>query len=79
MYVFGRRKFKRINCATLAAVAHTFCPKEVKLGDNFRPIMTWGASMSVLETVIFALILVWAPGLVISAYLTWGPRRRSVD
>jgi hypothetical protein len=54
---------------------HTFCPKEVKLGDNSRPIMTWGASMSVLETVIFALILVWAPGLMLGAYLTWGPRR----
>jgi hypothetical protein len=28
--------------------------------------------MSVLETVIFALILVWAPGLIIGAYLTCG-------
>jgi hypothetical protein len=28
--------------------------------------------MSVLETAILALILIWAPGLVISAYLTWG-------
>jgi hypothetical protein len=28
--------------------AHTFCPKEVKLGDNFRAIMTWGANMSVI-------------------------------
>jgi DNA-binding protein H-NS len=29
--------------------AHTFCPKEVKLGDNFRAIMTWGANMSVIK------------------------------
>ena len=56
--------------------AHTcFAPKKSNYGGNFRPVMTWGASMSVLETVIFALILVWAPGLMLSAYLTFGPRR----
>jgi hypothetical protein len=55
--------------------ARTFCRKEVKLRDNSHPIMTWGASMTVLETVILALILVWAPGLMLGAYLTWGPRR----
>ncbi len=35
MYVFSRRKFKRIKCTTLALLAHTFCPKEVKLGRQF--------------------------------------------
>jgi DNA-binding protein H-NS len=30
-------------------VVHIFCPKEVKLGDNFGAIMTWGASMSVIK------------------------------
>jgi hypothetical protein len=57
-------------------VARAFCPKEVKLGDNFSAIMTWeGASMTVLETVILTLILVWAPALMLGAYLIWGPRR----
>jgi hypothetical protein len=63
----------------ISAAAHThFAPKKSNSADNHRPIMKWGASMSVLETVIFALILVWAPGLMLGAYLTWG-RPRHVD
>jgi hypothetical protein len=53
-----------------------FCPKARKSSrDILYAIMTWGASMSVLETAIFALILVWAPALMLGAYLIWGPRR----
>jgi hypothetical protein len=40
--------------------------------------MTLGTSMSVLETVILVVVLIWAPGLMLSAYLVLG-RRRSVD
>jgi hypothetical protein len=33
-----------------------------------------GADMTVIEAAIFALAI-WAPGLVLTAYLVWGPRR----
>jgi len=62
----------------IAAVARHICPKEVKVGRQFSSNHDVGASMSVLEAIIFALILVWAPGLMLSAYLTFGPRR-SID
>jgi hypothetical protein len=42
-----------INPTGIKFISHThFAPKEVKLGDNSRPIMTRGASVSFLETVI---------------------------
>jgi hypothetical protein len=50
-----------------------FAPKRAKTrARHSYAIMKWGAIMSVLEILILAMILVWAPGLMISAYLTWG-------
>jgi hypothetical protein len=59
-----------------AAHTHILAPKERKLYPFDHDV---GASMSVLETVIVALILVWAPALMLGAYLIWGGPRRTID
>jgi hypothetical protein len=55
-----------------------FAPKRAKTRQTFLCDHEVGAIMSVLEILILAMILVWAPGLMLSAYLTFGPRR-SID
>jgi hypothetical protein len=59
----------------ISAAAHIFLPQRTQKSAGNLFDHDVGTGMSVLEIVIFSLILVWAPGLIIGAYLTWGSPR----
>src|SRR6266566_9388429 len=48
--------------------AHTFLPQRTVRSSIDHDV--WGASMSVLEMIIFTLILIWTPSVLLVVYLT---------